>query len=135
VVYNDDYGALMIGGMKDQEVPLPAGEWKLANYTIDATRLTGGRRTTVTASFADNAQTVAVDKEKTADITFGAPYRPVVTSGRKGEDKVSLSLSIVGAGGERCTSFYVNGKRPPEPRFEIRDQDDKVVHAGKFEYG
>jgi hypothetical protein len=135
VIYNDDYGVLMISGMKDQKVPLPEGEWKMANYTIDATKFTGGKRTTVSASFSNNAQTLAVNRDKTASFTFGAPFRPDVKVRRTRNNKVSLSLSIVGSGGERCTSFYINGKRPPEPRFEVRDQDGKVVHHGKFEYG
>ena len=55
--------------------------------------------------------------------------------GRSGPDKVSLSLAIVGVGGERCTNLTVNGKRPPKPLFVIKDKDGKMVHQGSFEYG
>ena len=54
---------------------------------------------------------------------------------RTNDSKVSLSLAIVGAAGEQCTSFYVNGSRPPRPRFVIKDQEGKSVHQGSFEYG
>jgi hypothetical protein len=134
-VYSDSYGVLMISGVGGERIPLPEGEWKLASYAIDATGYTGGRRTAVTAELPNDPEPVRVDKDKTVALMFGAPFHPVVTASRRPDGKVSLSLSIVGVGGERCTSFYVNGRRPPEPRFEVRDADGSVVHQGKFEYG
>jgi len=130
-VYSDDYGVLMIGGRNGQKIPLPEGDWKLANYTIAAP---GSRTTMITASFGDNAQAMSVSKNKRLALVFGSPFRSVVTASRK-DKKISLSLSIIGAGGERCTNFMVNGKRPPGPRFEVRDKDRKVVYQGKFEWG
>jgi hypothetical protein len=135
VVCSDDYGVLLIGGTKDQKIPLPECQWQLVSYTIDATAYTGGSRTAVTATFSDNPPPVTVGKDETVTLPFGAPFRPVVTASRSRGNTVYLSLAIVGVGGERCTSFYVNGQRPPQPSFEIRDKDGKVVHQGKFEYG
>ena len=56
-------------------------------------------------------------------------------AGRGQGNNVSLSLTIVGVGGERCTNLLVNGARPPKPQFVIKDKDGKVVHKGNFEYG
>jgi hypothetical protein len=131
VLFCEDYGVLMIGGLKDQKIPLPEGSWKVINYAINA----GGAGTAVTATFGDRATPVTVNKAETVTIPFGAPFRAAVTAHRIGANKVSLSLSIVGAAGEQCTNFYVNGKRPPSPQFIIKDEDGKIVHQGRFEYG
>lgn len=135
VLFCEDYGVLMLSGMKDQKIPLPAGTWQVVNYTIDASGFAGGKCTAVTARFAANPATVTVAKGETAKLPFGAPFHAVVSARRANESKVSLSLMIVGAAGEQCSSFYVNGSRPPRPRFMIKDKDGKSVHQGSFEYG
>jgi hypothetical protein len=131
----EDYGIVMVGGMKDQKIPLPEGTWKVLNYTIDATGFAGGASTAVAATFGENASTVTVSKAETTELQFGAPFHAAVTARRIDANKVSLSLAIVGVAGEQCTSFYVNGRRPPPPRFMIKDVDGKIVHQGSFEYG
>ncbi len=131
VLFCEDFGVLMLGGMKDQKIPLPAGEWKVLNYTID----TGGAGTSVTATFGDEPSVVSVEKGKTVKLPFGAPYHAVVTARRTNASQVSLSLAISGVGGERCTSFYINKSRPPKPLFIVKDKDGKMVHQGSFEYG
>jgi len=135
VVYNDDFGVLTIGGTKSQKIPLPAGEWKVAKYTIDASALMGGARTSVEAAFGSNCEPVTVSKGETAELPFGMPYKAVVTGRKQGPNKVYLSLAIVGVGGERCTSLYSRGKRPPAPQFTITSSTGDVVQQGKFEYG
>jgi len=135
LLYSDDYGVLTIGGTRDQRIPLPEGSWKVASYTIDASDVTGGSRTAVTATFGGDSAAVTVSKDQTAKLAFGAPFQPVVTAQRRDANKVYLSLVVVGVAGERCTSFYVNGSRPPAPYFAIKDKEGKTVHQGKFEYG
>ncbi|MBN2218545.1 MAG: hypothetical protein JW719_14310 [Pirellulales bacterium] len=134
VVYSDEQGVLMIGGARGQKVALPAGKWKLANYTIQAGSAAGAP-TMVAAECSGDAQAVDVRKDDTTELTFGEPFRAEVTAKRTGDQKVSLSLKIVGKGGERCTDMRIKGKRPPNPTFEIRDKAGKIVHGGKFEYG
>lgn len=133
VLFCEDYGVVMLSGTKDQKIPLPEGTWKILNYTIDASG--GGSGTAVAATFAENSATVTVRENKTAEMPFGAPFRAVVSARRIKPGKVSLSLAIVGAAGEQCTSFYVNGSRPPQPRFIIKDSEAKTVAQGAFEYG
>jgi hypothetical protein len=131
VLFCEDYGALMLAGVKDQKIPLPEGTWKVVNYAIDG----GGRGTMAAARFQGEGSAVTVAKGETAKLSFGAPFHGEVTARRQNDGKVSLSLAIVGVAGEHCTNFYVNGSRPPRPRFMIKDKDDKVVHQGSFEYG
>jgi hypothetical protein len=130
ILFSSDHGALLISGQKDQKVSVPVGEWSVINYTVD-----GGPGTTVAATFGMESSSVEVKKSGTASLVFGAPFHAEVTAARIEPNKVHLSLAIVGAGGEHCTSLYVNGKRPQRPRFTIKDEDGKVVQQGSFEYG
>jgi hypothetical protein len=59
----------------------------------------------------------------------------VVTARPAASGQVYLSLAIVGSGGEQCTSFYINGNRPPKPQFTIKDRNGSVAHQGTFEWG
>jgi hypothetical protein len=131
VLFCKDYGVVMIGGMRNQKIPLPEGSWKVVNYTINA----GGAGTAVAATLGDRATPVTVSKAETVTLPFGGPFHATVTANRIGANKVFLSLAIVGAAGEQCTSFYVNGKRPPSPQFIIKNEDGQIVHQGRFEYG
>ncbi len=128
----DDYGVMGIAGTTNQKVAVPAGKWEIANYSIG---VPGPEATMVTASFQDRATVVEVSQDATTELTFGAPFRALVSAGRLADGKLALSLSLVGCGGERCSSLLVGGKRPPAPAFEVRDQEGKVVYSGKFEYG
>ena len=134
VVSSKEHGVTIIGGSKDQKIPLLDGEWKLASYTI-ATDFGGRAKTSITASMPPEQGAVAVQKAETAKLAFGAPFHAVVTAYRESSNKIHLSLDIIGSAGERCTSFYVNGGRPPEPVFVIKDTQGKTVQQGRFEYG
>jgi hypothetical protein len=135
VVYSDEYGVVLVSGVKDKKIPLPAGQWRVASYSIDASPFTGGSRTAVTATCGDAYRPITVPKDGTVELPFGAPFRAVVTPMRQAADRVYLSLAITGSADERVTSFYVNGSYPPEPRFVIKNSEGAVVHQGAFEYG
>jgi hypothetical protein len=135
VLLSEDYGVVIVSGVKDQKVPLPEGTWRIASYTIDASGARSGARTAVAATFRGQSPAATVSKAETAQLMFGAPFRAVVTAARTSGNKVYLSLAIVGVGGEQCTSLFVNGARPPPPRFAIKDKAGKIVQQGSFEYG
>lgn len=135
VAYSDDFGVIMLGGSKDTKIPLPPGQWRVANYSIDASAFTGGGRTAVTATCGESYPPVTVVKDEIVEMPFGAPFRARIAAGRVDGGRVSLSLYITGAVDENVTSLFVNGRRPPEPRFVITDSDGNVVHQGAFEYG
>jgi len=138
VVYSDEHGAVMIGGLGGQKIPLPEGAWRVAENTIDAAGSLGSSwGAMMSASFSGDAPAFEVSKDKTTELVFGPPFRPVVTLSRSPmeEGKLFLQLVVEGAGGERCTSFQVNGAKPPGPRFEVLDSAGKVVYQNQFEYG
>lgn len=162
IVYGEQ-GFLNITGDESGKARLPVGSWKLASYTIekaeteeseeaengslldsfkralfgDARSMPQRRRYSwVSARGNQNYQAVVVKERETVELPFGEPYRPMVSvAGRRGQREVSLSLALVGQGGERCSGMYVDGNRPGKPRFTITTADGEVVDSGNFEYG
>jgi hypothetical protein len=130
VLFCEDYGVIAIGRAKDSKIPLPEGAWKVLRYSIE-----GGNGTIVSALFGSESPPVTVAKGATARLPFGAPFHAAVTAARTSPQQVALSLSILGVGGERCTSLTIQGKKPPNPLFVIKDKNDKVVRQGVFEFG
>jgi hypothetical protein len=137
VIFSDDYGVVMIGGTKDQKIPLPEGPWKIANYTLAAAPGARFAQTAISAAFSDTSAGITVKKGETMVLPFGVPYRAKVTAERhpQDKDKVLLSLSILGTAGEQCTGISINGAQPPGPQFVIKDSEGKEVHQGKFKFG
>jgi hypothetical protein len=82
-------------------------------------------------------KTVRIRANKTAELPFGPPYKPVIQFGRRSGDDgmLRLTFSLVGTGGEVCSDILVNGDRPGEPSFTIATPDGEIVERGKFEYG
>jgi hypothetical protein len=131
VLFCKDYGVVGIAGARDQKIALPEGSWKVINYTIEA----GGAKTSMAARFDAASKSTKVSSGETAQLPFGPPLHAAVTATRAAGDKIYLSLSIIGQGGERCTGLTINGARPPKPQFVIKDKDGKTVHQGSFEWG
>jgi hypothetical protein len=132
VLFSDEHGVLGITGTTDRKVSLPAGKWEIASYTVGVSDNAG---TVVAASFQDKPTAFEVQQDSTTELSFGPPFRAIVTASRAADGKVGLSLSLVGRAGERCGSLLVGGKRPPAPKFEVRSQAGDVVYSGQFEYG
>ncbi len=98
--------------------------------------VSGPRYTLVSARATQAYKAVEVRKGQTVPMPFGPPYKPTVTgSFRRSGGTASLSLSLVGSGGEVCSNLVVNGGRPKAPEFTISTADDEEVAGGKFEYG
>jgi hypothetical protein len=93
--------------------------------------------TLVSARTIGDVKPVKVVKGKTVEMRFGPPYTPKVSAGaiQTGQSAISLSLSLVGIGGEVCSGLSVNGNRPSAPEFTISTKDGEEVAAGKFKYG
>lgn len=155
VVYGDQ-GLLKIATGKTSRAPLPVGQWRLVSYTItqaeerdsparspDAPQSIpaqlGTRYHRVTARGTGDGAAIEVRAGQTATLAFGPPYKPVVTlsslSKSAGVRSARLGLSLVGAGGERCSGLTVSGRRPPRPIFTITSPDGKEIARGSFEYG
>jgi hypothetical protein len=162
VVYNDQ-GFLKIKGDEAGRCPLPAGQWRLASYTIDRTGYaetaepdaespsllqslsqmltrrpsapSGPQFTMVSARAKTDYPAVQVKKGETTELPFGPPFKPLVSATSQSSSRVSLGMSLVGMGGEVCSNLMVDGRRPPDPQFTITAPDGKEVEQGKFEYG
>lgn len=137
IVYSDQ-GFLKIGGERTKGIPLPVGEWRLLSYSVDfgGSPMKGRAGGTLVAARAtSDCKPLEIVKDKTVDLPFGPPFRPLVrVTGRRG-DEARLGLSIIGAGGEVCTNLLVNGSRPESPEFVITTPKGEVVERGKFKYG
>lgn len=157
-----DLGVLKIVSDEDGRAMLPEGSWKLHSYTLDRTgyaqtdeqadaapsllqtlasavfgsaQSTGPRPTRVSARMAGEQAAFEVRAGETAELKFGPPYTPKVTAAYLQGDQLSLDLSLVGVGGEVCSSLMVDGARPGKPAFTITDTEGKIVQTGTFEYG
>lgn len=149
-----DLGVVEVSCDASGQATLPAGEWNLIAYTVTppkppeppaeegkegeesaAKKPTG--RTMLTARATTDVKPVQVAEGKTTDLKFGPPFEPRVTARANPRDKASLSLSLtlIGSGGEACAGLYVDGKRPDAPEFTISTKDGEEVAAGKFKYG
>ncbi|HUT90235.1 MAG TPA: hypothetical protein VMY37_12105 [Thermoguttaceae bacterium] len=95
------------------------------------------RLTFVSARATRDFKPVKVVKGETAEMRFGPPYKPEVSAPTipEGQSSISLSMSLVGCGGEVCNSLRVNGSQPSAPEFTISTKDGEEVAAGKFKYG
>jgi hypothetical protein len=161
IVFSDQR-VLKIAWNGSGKAPLPAGDWKLASYSIDGTSqddttkadegqpslletlakaitrnesASRPRYTLVSARASGDYPAVSVLEGKTVDMPFGPPYKPVVTASRRSTGQVYLSMSLVGSAGESCSNLVVDGNRPAGPQFTITAPDGTVVQTGKFEYG
>jgi hypothetical protein len=162
VVYGD-LGLVKIRSDESGKAPLPAGSWKLKNYTLDRTgfeqkkadpkaepsilgvlaealgptvEARAPRSTIVSATATTKYEAVEVKQDETVDLPFGPPYRPMVDiEYRQGTNQVSLGMSLIGSAGETCTDMRINGNQPGKPKFTIATADGKTVAEGEFEYG
>lgn len=93
--------------------------------------------TQLQATAGGESQVIEIVAGQTIDFPFTGVFKPVVTvTGRERDGQtVQLNLSLVGAGGERCTSLLVEGGRPEEPSFTISTLDGEEVASGVFEWG
>ena len=146
-VLHGDHGIVTISGDGDTKVPLPVGEWKLLEYTLDRTKPRAANRifssgpTFISAAAAGKCQAVKVREGKTTLFPFGPPFKLLVkvlnvTPGRTGNPKyAALGLEIRGSAGEVVTRLQVNGKRPREPVLTIFDPDGNAIEQGRFRFG
>ncbi len=116
LLVSEDYGAVLLAGMKDQKVPLPEGRWTLANYTIDATGFTGGSRTALAATFAQSPPAVSVGAGETAALNFG---RRFARSSRGGGSMPARSPCRWRSSAPRASSVRVATSRGPGRRNRI----------------
>lgn len=130
---------------KPEEAKPEAGEKKKEESILDVLSsvlsLSGGRQAArrssmVSARAKREFEAVTVVGGKDVEMRFGPPYIAAVAGANLHKGMTtSLEMSLVGIGGEVCTSLIVNGSRPSAPEFTISTKDGEEVAAGKFQYG
>ena len=106
--------------------------------TPNAGSISRPRYTLVSARATGDYKPLKVRQGQTIAMPFGSPFKPIVKasfSTKDGEQTASLAMSLVGSGGEVCSSLMVDGQRPGKPEFTISTPDGKEVASGSFEYG
>lgn len=132
-------GVVKVVGERGRPAPLPAGEWKLVEYTA----YYGPREarnaedlTLVAARGAVDAPAIVVEAGKSTSAPWGPPYRlGVVAAPVPQGSTCELSLRITGRAGEVCNNLLLKGERPGPPTFVIAAPDGRKVESGVFEYG
>jgi hypothetical protein len=167
-----DLGPLEVSGDTAHPIEVPAGQWKLREYTIDLSEhwaeanegrtsdepripnlsqivvrvrkprdpddprgSSGAYEETVglTEVEADaGGKPLEIVQGRTIEFPFGPPFRPVVTpTDRSDRRTVELELSLIGTGGERCTSLTVDGQ-PADAWLTVTTPDGRLVDHGKY---
>lgn len=111
---------------------LPAGKYQTLAAVLRLRDAAGNEWAFTTGELA----TFEIRPEQTTRLRAGPPF--VVTSRVKqvNPEWVSINLAVVGCAGEEYqASFQRNGRRPPEPTFQIIDEKGAVLVADKFQYG
>ena len=108
-----------------------------ASSSLSGSTVSRSRSTLISTYGAEGSKVIKVREGRTVALPFGPPYKPVVTApaGARGGQKISLGLSLVGLGGEVCSSLIVDGTRPEEPTFTISTAKGEEVESGKFKWG
>jgi hypothetical protein len=153
------------GNWEQLNAPVKDGKIKVlpGNYDVSACVVKGGDKPgenmTAMASKTVFRSPVAVEEGKTAAIQCGTPLEIQVTAEKQGAKAarlgglmgaaaslftgysggqlvVNINMSVVGAGGEKYSS-YSNGRDPqlPKPAFAVMDESGKKVASGSLEYG
>lgn len=103
--------------------------------SVSPSRVSSGS-TMVQASATKASKAVKVVQGQTAEMAFGAPFKPVIAASPRSKGEAYLEMSLVGSAGEIVTNMTVDGGRPSEaPRFTIKDPKGNVAQEGKFEFG
>ena len=120
----------------DQTKPRPvrAGAYRLVNYQIE--RESGGRDWMVSATAPDGPDVVVRDGQQTS-IDISARVR-IGWEGRLDGRRYALTLGLTGHAGMELSLFdtAIPGADPRVAAlFELREQDDTVVSAGRLAHG
>jgi hypothetical protein len=66
----------------------------------------------------------------------GPPLIVKTNTRKAGMSKISIGITVEGQAGEKYIGgAKKNGIREPEPEFQILDKNNRILAAGKFEYG
>jgi len=128
-----DFGFQHIQG--GGKVRLPAGKYMPVMVSLNRTDADGAKWTLRRSGGTDKLSQLRIEAGKTCVIELGPPL-VARTDVRQNGRNVSIGLSLVGKAGEKYAAGATkDNKRPPAPTLEIIDENEKVIHTDKFEYG
>jgi hypothetical protein len=122
---------------KEKTIVVPVGTYKVATLSM-TTKDKDGKQWSILCS------PVSDDKARALDIKAGATIvlpacEPITASidVKQNADKVTMSLQMLGAGGDKCTiqQMAQAGTAPEAPGFQVLSKSGKVLMSGKFQYG
>ena len=132
-----------------QPATVPAGQWRVFNYSITDTEWAPPNAekpadadaarprpapSVVSGWGAAQMEPIEVRAGETAQMNFGPPYK-LALSVYHMPGEARFAMAIQGETGETVASLSVNGRRPQKPKLTITDQSGEVVAEGDFEYG
>jgi len=107
-----DLGFLTIQADETGKAAIPEGEWRFMSYSVQAEEASDDesvkpRVWRISIRGPSDGNTTTIVGGETKDLSFGAPFKPVVTASPSVDGMtVSLGLSVVGVGGgERALGF------------------------------
>jgi hypothetical protein len=79
---------------------------------------------------------VHVPEAGAVDLNLGPPFTPKVEVTRIDKEKVALTLSMHGVGGEVYNEIHYNDNaKPPAPKVRVYDSSGKELVQLDFHYG
>jgi hypothetical protein len=134
VVVHEQYGPVEIKGCSASHgARLPVGQWRLLGGSFAA-----DRKNMVLLSSNSSTETFEVLGDDATPLPYGAPFYGYANCSAKSftpGQSVRFSLGMRGAGGETCSEFKVDGRRPPGPELLIQTSRGERVLIDRFKYG
>lgn len=113
---------------------LPAGKYTLVRCQF-AINDSAGRRWVFSGS-GENGITLDIPDDNPVHLTLGPPLTPKVEVTRIDKDKIALTLSLHGAGGESYNEIFYNDQaKPPVPKVRLHDSSGRELGQMDFHYG
>ena len=114
---------------------LPVGRYQTLSGVLSLQDSAGNEWTFTTATFGELAA-FEIRPDETTRVRVGPPFLVAARVKQVDREWVPINLSIVGCAGEEYqASVQCNGRRPPEPAFQIVDEKGTVLVTDKFQYG
>lgn len=123
---------LMMFEATNGEATLPEGDFQLVVY--HSTVADGSGRSCKVTGYYETPFRFSVSTGSPLSLNAGPPYVAAVVPMGCTSDRMELSLSITGAGGERC-SIEDAATKDSSAAFEIRSKTGEILMNGKFEAG
>jgi hypothetical protein len=115
------------------EFTLPAGKYRILEWTINRKDDKGAPWTLTGQNFPDSA-TFEVAAGKTATLDIGEPVKAVLEANEQANREIRFDLSFVGHQKESIQMLR-NNERPRGPKLMLANVDGSLCYTNTFEFG